>query len=327
MNKKILCFSAAGALLIIMITVSAILEEKEIFFPEMTALCIGFLIHEHPPWKVSKLGLVILMTISAFFGMFIASISVIPLIIKIFIAFIFIGSVIIISKSTLYPVISACILPVLMGTTNLIYPITVFILSVLVVFMRYIFEKTKIKDSEIELTDKNFNLRREFLKWAFMTVFFFMLSVTAVNTVGIFLIAPPLIVTFAEMSEYNSTARKNPFRIWLVISMCALIGYASKFIISEQLGASVILSAVIALTLMFIIMAFLKKIFPPAGAATLLAFLIDDGNSFRYPIFVSIGAIIFIAAAMLIGFVCERITSKAETNAVYETAREESREI
>lgn len=53
--------------------------EREIIFPEVAALVIGGWIVEKQPWKVSKLGMVTLMTLCSMVGIIIVRYVHIPL--------------------------------------------------------------------------------------------------------------------------------------------------------------------------------------------------------------------------------------------------------
>lgn len=64
-----------------MVGVSELMGEKEIIFPEMAALTIGMWIVDKKVWTVSRLKLVLLMSIRAIVGVCIVRYSPFPLIV------------------------------------------------------------------------------------------------------------------------------------------------------------------------------------------------------------------------------------------------------
>ena len=87
-------------------------DEKEILFPEMTALIIGLLIIDKRVWNVKRWQIILLMTLGAAVGICIVRYSPLPYVVNLCAAFAFAGASLLISRATLIPLISACVLPV-----------------------------------------------------------------------------------------------------------------------------------------------------------------------------------------------------------------------
>ena len=68
-------------MILLMVGVSELMGEKEIIFPEMAALTIGMWIVDKKVWTVSRLKLVLLMSIGAIVGVCIVRYSPFPLIV------------------------------------------------------------------------------------------------------------------------------------------------------------------------------------------------------------------------------------------------------
>lgn len=98
-----------------MVGVSELMGEKEIIFPEMAALTIGMWIVDKKVWTVSRLKLVLLMSIGAIVGVCIVRYSPFPLIVNLCISFAFSAICLQVSRTTLIPQISACMLPILLA--------------------------------------------------------------------------------------------------------------------------------------------------------------------------------------------------------------------
>ena len=84
-------------------------------------------------WRVSRIGVVVLMTLGAIAGVCIVRYSPFPLLANLMFAFALAAICLTLSRATLVPQISVCMLPVLLETESWVYPVAVFIMSVIVV--------------------------------------------------------------------------------------------------------------------------------------------------------------------------------------------------
>ena len=147
-----------------MVGVSELMGEKEIIFPEMAALTIGMWIVDKKVWTVSRLKLVLLMSIGAIVGVCIVRYSPFPLIVNLCISFAFSAICLQVSRTTLIPQISACMLPILLGTESWVYPIAVTVMSLVVVGGQKWMEKNKYR-KEITYTPVQRDPKKNCLKW------------------------------------------------------------------------------------------------------------------------------------------------------------------
>ena len=279
-------------LMIALMTATALLTgEKEIVFPEIAALVIGAWIADKQPWNVNGPRLVIAMTIAAFAGIGIARIDGIPLLGKVVIGMIITTSLLLISRTTMVPLISACILPVLLGTTTLIYPISVMIMAAIIAILQKFVQHP-------EGYVPNQYSRNDYINWIKRIVIFLaIIALPCVFEIKLFF-APPLIVTFVELSNPKSGLRDKYLRVIIDVVSASVIGSAAQYILGYKLGMPV-LCAVIAMVLILIVFEFTKVMFPPAGAICLLPMLLEPNILWTYPILVSIGCVVFVMSAKL----------------------------
>ena len=128
-------------MILLMIGVAELLMEREIIFPEMAALTIGMWIVDKRVWQVSRVSMVALMILGAVAGVCIVCYSPFPLLVNLAFAFIFAAICLTLFRATLVPQISACMLPVLLGTESWVYPVAVLVMSVIVVVGQWGMEK------------------------------------------------------------------------------------------------------------------------------------------------------------------------------------------
>lgn len=133
---------------IFMVFSAEYLNQLEIIFPEILALLSGAWIAENQPWKVNKVQLFLLMSISSFVGVILVKYLSLHILIKISIAFTFSYIMLRLTKTTIIPLISACILPILLNTSTWVYPISVTIMCALIVIFQYIMEVHGIRNTE-----------------------------------------------------------------------------------------------------------------------------------------------------------------------------------
>ena len=145
-------------------------DEKEILFPEMTALIIGLLIIDKRVWNVKRWQIILLMTLGAAVGICIVRYSPLPYVVNLCAAFAFAGASLLISRATLIPLISACVLPVLLHTESIVYPIAVFSMSVSVVFVQIILEKCGIRNRMPKSVDRKPS-KEDIIRWLILFCF------------------------------------------------------------------------------------------------------------------------------------------------------------
>ena len=205
-------------ILVACMTVSAeILNEKEIIFPEITALAIGYLVAEKRSWKVNSRRMLGLISLCAVLGVLIVRYIRFGIYPQIIIAFAISQIVFMFSKTTFAPLISAIVLPVMMQTTSFVYPLAAFLLTVAVILFRKIFESTGIKEKE-PYEPVTLNFRADIIDAVIRVI-----CVSAIGYIAFpldfrFAVAPPLLVVFTEFSRPNNKARLkiyNKYSVWI----------------------------------------------------------------------------------------------------------------
>lgn len=294
----------------VMVFVSEIFNEPEIVFPEIAALAMGGIISEKTVWKVNRKIMFLLMSISAFLGYFLAMAQDIPIVIRIAAAILICCAALLMSKTTMLPMISASVLPILTNAKSIIYPLSVIILTGFIIGMQILTEKFGLRQ-KCSFTPLKLDKKVEFSRWVFLFSVIIIMSAAAVFTDNIYIIAPPLIVAFCEFSYTKSNARKSPVSIVLIIVFCAFTGAFFRISLCGILGFEKWIAAgIAALVSMYVLMA-LKKTFPPAAALAVLPFIIPFEIIYAYPFEVTVGAAVFITSSMFYGkLIIEKVENR-----------------
>lgn len=175
-HRKLTRYLISLMMILIMVGLAEWTNEKEILFPEMTALIIGLLIIDKRVWNVKRWQIILLMTLGAAVGICIVRYSPLPYVVNLCAAFAFAGASLLISRATLIPLISACVLPVLLHTESIVYPIAVFSMSVSVVLVQIILPPLMVTFVEMVNSKAGFRNRPT-------QVFLFLTTVATLGTV------------------------------------------------------------------------------------------------------------------------------------------------
>ena len=273
--------------------------EKEILFPEIAAIAAGALIAPKFAWKTSKLRLFVLICIGSVLGLLISMFVPLALSVKLCIAFLAASLLFQFSGTTFAPVISSVVLPVMLGTNSVIYPIAAAVLTFLILMERMLTEKLGIAEksefSPEPMPDKN-ALVRLAARWLIGSI----AIVLAVGTGFGFAVAPPLLVAFTEFCRKDSAVRKKPVAITLLIAGCALVGAVCRSVFT-LLGWKMFAAAGVTMLIVCIIMKSAKLFVPPAAALSVLAFLIPEEAVITYPLQIAAGTVIFVVVGRIFG--------------------------
>ena len=155
------------AVVVLMVGVAERTGEREVIFPEMAALAIGMWIAPKRVWNVTRLQLVLLMGAGAVAGVCIVRWSPWPLAANLALAFAFAAGCLSLSRTTLVPLVSACMLPVLLHTESWVYPAAVTAMSLIVVAGQRAMERGGLRP-EVYYDRPEWSWRRDGVRWVWL---------------------------------------------------------------------------------------------------------------------------------------------------------------
>lgn len=289
LRKTVYSSILAFIILFSMVVTANVFNNQEIIFPEVAALCAGMLLAPKHPWSVSKPRLVIIMTICSVAGLLL-SISPLWLIVKIMLGFCVAVCCMFAFRSSLVPSISACVLPILMETKSIIYPISVIILSVCIVLAQLFLEKKNLRQPKTYVKTQKVDFS-QVMYWLILLLCVSVYSIFPVLSGKVLLIAPPLIVMFCEMmSSERKFFHKEGKTCFFVIIMAA-VGSISNYI-TYLLNIPTFVCALFVSVFVIVFMNLSKFYFPPAAALAFLPFIINKELLLWYTLFIGITAIV-----------------------------------
>ena len=288
------------ALVMIMFALVDIYAEKEIIFPEISALALGFWIMEKPAWRGSNFAIWASPTMAALTGVLLLRYVNLSPILLIACAFILVVLQLKTLKSTVFPSISAAILAIITHTTSLLYPFSVSLLMAIIVLGKISLEAFKHKkdplDSALQQQQQNNkpDALPELIYWGKILLGILTVSLIALGSDYPFIIAPPLIVAFIELSRPGQACRQKPIKVLLLIFLSACLGVMWLHVITTVLHGPLWLFSGLSLASVFLLYNGLRISFPPAAALALLPVLVPASKLFMYPLHVLIGCTLFI---------------------------------
>lgn len=296
--KKTVPILISTFIVALMAGLSCIFDNREIIFPEISAIAVGLIVSSKMSWNVSKIRMFICITLCAVCGVLIVKYLPFPIWMQMIIGYVFAQVFLIISKTTFAPMISAMVLPIMLQTSTPIYIVSAMFFTALILLFRIILEKTKTVKYEqyIKMLPPNKN---DFINLILRTVLVSPFIIAAISFNLSFVVAPPLLVAFTEFSKENCPALKKLPVAVVLITVAALVGSGCRYIFNVVFNLPLFLSSAIAIILIILLMYKMKMYLPPAGAITILAMLIPTEQLLIFPLEVFIGISIFSVVAKI----------------------------
>lgn len=296
----------AIVLVIIMFAIADTFHAKEIIFPEIAALAFGYWIMEESPWKASKLAIWISPSLAALTGVLLLRYAPLSPFYLIGSAFVLVVLQLKLLRSAVLPSLSAAVLPIITHTTTWMYPLSVCILTAIIALGRFSLERFAHKENSAnslvkqeDFLEEKSTVISELLYWGKILAGVLLVSAFALQSRYLFMIAPPLLVGFVEMSKPNRAMRRNPGKILLLLALSAFSGVSWLYLVSTILHGSLWISSGLALVSVFLFYNILKVSFPPAAAIALLPVLVPAASLWMYPLHVLLGSTLFILMGLL----------------------------
>ena len=296
-QNQFICMAMTVMIVALMVLLSEQTGEREILFPEIAAIAVGMLLAPKRAWRTNRLRVLLLISVSAAAGLFISVFLPNPLWVKMSLAFLVAQGILAVSGTGFAPMISAAVLPVMLGTKSGVYLAAAIGLTVVILLVSFVLEKLGVRAPEpfepLPAPDRTI-LRRTALKCVLGSLCIFL----AVSLNARFAVAPPMLVAFTEFMNPENKAKDHPARAVLLIGLCALAGALCRLIFTVRLGLPLTVSAVIACVILLFLLQRFSLYLPPAAAITVLAMLIPEESLALYPAQVLAGTFVLMGIAV-----------------------------
>lgn len=299
---KSLLRNTVSVILVALMTFCAdLLDETEIIFPEIGALCIGLWVIDKPVWKIRRWQIPMLFTLAATIGVLLVRFVPLSLPMRLEIGFAIIALLLMGLNASMTPAISACMLPVLMGTESWIYPLTVLILTTLLTVGQWLMERFHLR--HVQHREPSFSVPPSYLdislRWLALMLILLPIMLVTTRYGWQYAMVPPLIVTLVEFSNSASGFRDRPFQIWFTLIACALLGALAEGLLHHTWGLPHSLTAILTSAVILLFFHFSHYYFAPAFAIALVPMIIPFHVVPLYPLYVTFGSAYFILMAKI----------------------------
>ena len=282
----------------VMIAASELFGEREIIFPEIAAIAVGMLLALRRPWQTSRARVLVLITLSAVVGLAISVLLPLPLWEKMCVAFLLAQVLLIFGGTSFAPLISAAVLPVMLGTESLVYLIAAVSLTALILLVSFVLERLGLRAPEPYRPVHP----PEGRGWARVLLRCLLGCVCIALAVTLrlrYMVAPPMLVAFTEFMNPVSRAKEQPVKTVALIALCAAAGAISRLALTAALGLPLTVSAIAAGVILLWLLREFGMLLPPAAALTVLAMLIPQSDLIVYPIEILAGVAVLMGLAKL----------------------------
>lgn len=300
LKKKELIYIAFTLIVTGIMTGSAeLFNNNEIIFPEIGAIAVGLFLAPKRSWQVSKTRLLIFIGICSVSGILIVNFVPLPKYIQMITGFLLCQIIFVFSRTSFAPMISATVLPILLGTESIVYPIAAVCLTLLIIGFAVILDKTGIRDYG-EFSPLPYPDKKQFINVGIRLLIASAVIIPAIISDFRFMVAPPLLVAFTEFSNPESGGRKHPIKAIAIVTICSLSGTVIKYLTVILFSLPTTISAVMAMLLVAVIMYSFKMFIPPAGALAILPSIVPDNQLLMYPLEIFCGVTLFMIFSILV---------------------------
>jgi hypothetical protein len=281
-----------------MVAVSDAMHLPELLFPEMCAILCGAWILPKQPWRANRMWIGILLCTGAVFGVLVNRFLPWPLWVRAPLGFLFCAVLMLCCGAEMPPMLSATILPMLLGTTSWVYPLAVAGLVILALIGQILLERGGLREPVLFRREQKPS-REQTALWLRRILVLCLFACPAYAAEIPFLAVPPLLVAFVELTKPETPLQGKPIRTWICLSLSAGIGSLGKAAVEANLFPPAAAAAACIL-LLFVVWEMLQLWFPPAGAIVLLAFIAPWRGPWIYFLESSLGAALWIVLARVL---------------------------
>jgi hypothetical protein len=275
-----------GLLLIIgMLFGVLVFDDSEILLPEIAAMTAGMWIYHEDGWIREPRKIITIPTITASIGFFINRLPL-SYLGKILLTTILMLLILRLAKLYITPALATGLFPIIVNATHWSFLISI-IFSTVILMVGVLFRKLHEEVGPAQ----NLNFKYQYV---FLTVMVAWILIADVANKPHMAAIPPIIVVFFEVLQKPAYPIKLAGKHILVLTLSASLGFVIHLTVTSWL-----VSALIALPLVFILLSIFKIKLPAAYAFPLLALILPADMFKNLPVTVLLASLFFFSLAFL----------------------------
>ena len=317
----------SGCLLCIMMGAAGLTGNAELIFPEAAALVCGAWLRRVQPWNIDRGKMEFLMILGAFAGIALSRWLSGPLWVRAAAGYVLVMLAFHFSDSSMAPMVSAVILPVMLGTKDILYPVTVTVIILAVTGVQYLMVRCGYRRENVYSPQKE-REGHPAAMWGARLLLVLPLTAAACFSGHPFLAAPPLLVLYTEYSDAAFPARRKPIAVFIAFVCAGAAGVWTRWMLDRALasygmtrgvgcGLLFALAGLTVYLLLLVIWNISGLWIPPMGAAAYLPVLLGPGRLTAYLISLTAGAAVW----LLIGHITPYLAGRLERRQIINERR------
>ncbi|WP_116061792.1 hypothetical protein [Cohnella phaseoli] len=283
-KETIISYIAAIAFILSMVTASVIMNDHEIILPEIAAMAVAMWVYREAGWIRQPSKIFLAPSVTAALGF---AINQLPFtyVVKVMLTLVFIMLFLRLVQSNLAPSIATGLLPLVMNANEWSFILSVFILTLILMFGVLIFGFSKGLEQKVKIHYK-YMLVFLMLNFVWIALCWF------AGYLQLAVIPPILVVVYESLQKpmYNG---KVAFKQGLVLTISATVGTLLYFAIDSW-----ILVTLVAMFLMLILLRVVGIRMPAAYAFPLLPFIFPRDIAAMLPVGALISSVFMFGAVL-----------------------------
>lgn len=285
-NKKtVISYVIAFALILLMVTASMLLDDREVILPEIAAMAVAMWVYRESGWIRQPSKVFIAPSITAAIGFLVNQLDM-TYVEKVILTMALIMLILRLIKSNLAPSIATGLLPLVMNATEWAFILSVITFTLILMFGVLVFGLNKGLEKKVPI------------QYKYMIVFF-ILNIVWIGLVwgaGFpqLAVIPPILVVVYEVLQKPKYNGKMAFKQGLVLTISATVGTLLYFIIDSW-----ILIALLAMLLMLVLLRIVGIRIPAVYAFPLLPFVFPAEIVARLPLGTLVASAFFFGSVLM----------------------------
>lgn len=291
-----------GSILLVMamVVIAGRLGSNDVIFPEIAALTFGAWVLRERPWPGPAWTLWLSPTLGAVTGVLVLRFVPASLAIAVCCAFVLVLLELQVSRSSISPTFSAAVLPIITHIHGWVYPVSVCLMTGIIAIVAG--HKERRNAAEVARTQPVCCFTRGHHTLAYygkLALCVLVVAGVAMRSTWTFIIAPPLLVAFVELTQPECSWRGKGGRLLLLLTASAAAGTLWVEGALRLLPDALWLAAGLAVVTVFALIRLLRLASPPAFALALLPMILPRAMLLTYPLQVLIGGALFLLATKI----------------------------
>jgi hypothetical protein len=305
---------SSSILVMAMYYASELLGNREIIFPVLAALALGVWVIGNPLWTRNLLLIWLSPTIASITGVFLKDLYPTVPIFSIFVLLFLAAIQLTLFRSEVAPSLAIMILPVFLEIESLYYVFSVSFFSAVIaviqlIRMRIRGQKVNSKETPVKIPINSY-FKEKIIHWIYVYSGVSVIVCISFFTTWLYILVPPLIVTFYEFMRNQSFLRSRFTALIILISVSALSGVILLKLLHDYLHFPVWFVAGLIVIWVSILFMLLKISFAPAAAISLLPTVVPVSELWIYPLQVTLGVVLFLCIGKLFVFIGDKFNKK-----------------